>query len=132
MTATTEERTEDGMLFTGTETVSATIAEYGARLDAVRERYDAYHPDVASRRYVADSYHDAARNVRSASGWLAGDNDRSYAGPHPSFGSSLLDFQVHYATDALRSALHFLLWAEHYAGLRDEDSVRAADPWNRH
>jgi len=119
------------MLFTGEETVNTTIADYKARLAAVRERYDAYHPEMASRRYVADNYHDAARNVRSASGWLAGDNDRSYAGPHPSFGSSLLDFQVHYATDALKSALHYLLWAEHYAGLRDEASVRASDPWKR-
>lgn len=122
--------TTDGMLFTGEEAVNATIAEYKARLTLVKERYDAYHADC-QRRATADGYHDAARNVRSASCWLAGDNDRSYAGPHPSFGSSLLDFQVHYATDALRSALHFLLWAEHYAGLRDVESVRAGDPWNQ-
>lgn len=127
----TAENTTDGMLFTGEETVNATIADYETRLTAVRERYDAYHPDMHSRRYVADSYHDAARNVRSAKSWLAGDNDRSYAGPHPSFGTSLLDFRVHYATDALKSALHYLLWGEHYAGLRDQESVRAADPWNQ-
>jgi hypothetical protein len=119
------------MLFTGEETVNATIAEYETRLAAVRERYDTYHPEMESRRLVADLYHDAARNVRGAKGWLAGDNDRTYAGPHPSFGSSLLDFQVHYATDALKSALHFLLWAERYAGMRDAKSASAEDPWNR-
>jgi hypothetical protein len=117
------------MLFTGEETVNATAAEYKARLALVKARYDAYHDDC-QRRATADNYHDAARNVRNAACWLAGDNDRTYAGPHPSFGTTLDDFRVHYATDALRSALHFLLWAEYYAGLRSDDSVRAADPWN--
>lgn len=128
---TTTAETTDGMLFTGEETVNTTIADYETRLAAVRERYDAYHPDMESRRYVADCYHDAARNLRSAKGWLAGDNDRTYAGPHPSFGTTLHDFRVHYATSALASALHFLLWAERYAGLRDAESARTADPWNQ-
>jgi hypothetical protein len=118
------------MLFTGTETVNATIDEYKARLTLVKERYDAYHADC-QRRAAGDNYHDAARNLRNAACWLAGDFDRTYAGPHPSFGTTLQDFRVHYANDALRSALHYLLWAEHYAGLRDEESVRADDPWNR-
>jgi len=121
--------TTDTQLFTSEQHVQATIDEYAARLAVVRERYDAYHPDMVSRRWVADSYHDAARGVRSAKGWLAGDNDRTYAGPHPSFGVTLEDFRVHYADDALRGALHYLVWAEHYAGLITQDEARAADPW---
>jgi hypothetical protein len=118
------------MLFTGEETVNDTIAEYKARLTLVKARYDAYHADC-QRRATGDCYHDVARNLRNAAAWLAGDNDRTYAGPHPSFGTTLNDFRVHYADSALKSALHYLLWAEHYAGLRDVDSVRAGDPWNQ-
>ena len=120
----------DNALFSGADVVNETLATLEARLKVVRERYDAYHPDMASRRYVADEYHDAARCIRGAKGWLAGDNDRSYAGPHPSFGTTLEDFRVHYANDSARTALHHLVWAEHYAGLRDRESARSLDPWN--
>jgi hypothetical protein len=119
-------------LFSGADVVTEAITAYEARLSAVRERYDAYHEDMVSRRYVADEYHDAARCIRGAKGWLAGDNDRSYAGAHPSFGSTLEDFRVHYADDSARTALHHLVWAEHYAGLRDRESARSDDPWNKH
>jgi len=119
------------MLFTGEETVNTTIADYEARMAVVKQRYTDYHPDVTSRRYVADSYSDAARSLRAAKSWLAGEYDRSYAGPHPSFGTTLQDFRVHYANDSLRGALHYLLDAEHYAGLIDRDAARAADPWKR-
>ena len=121
--------TTEAQLFTSEEQITATIGEYEARLAVVRERYDAYHPDMHSRRYVADSCHDAARCVRQAKCWLAGDNDRTYAGPHPSFGVTLEDFRVHYADNALQSALHYLAWGEHYAGLATQDAARAADPW---
>jgi hypothetical protein len=65
----------------------------------------------------------------AASPWLAGYYDQTYAGPHPSFGATVEDFRIHYADDALRMALHHLVWAEHYAGLRDRDSARSADPF---
>jgi hypothetical protein len=127
---TTAEQTADGMLFTGEETVNATIAEYKVRMSAVKQRVDEYHADC-QRRYATDEYHAAADRLRGAQGWLAGDYDTSYAGPHPSFGVTLLDFRVHYAADSLRAALHSLVWAEHYAGLTDRDAARAADPWNQ-
>lgn len=120
----------DTALFTGEEHVTATLDEYKARLAAVRERYDAYHPDMYSRRSVADEYHLVADRLRGAAGFLAGDYDRTYAGPHPSFGTSLQDFRVHYADDSLRAALHSLVWAEHYAGLITRDEARSSDPWN--
>lgn len=117
-------------LFTGEEHVTATMDEYKQRLTAVRERYDAYHPDMHSRRSVADEYHQVADRLRGAAAFLAGDYDGTYAGPHPSFGSSLQDFRVHYADDSLRAALHSLVWAEHYAGLTDRETARSSDPWN--
>ena len=119
----------DTMLFTGEETVNATIDEYKQRMSVVKARIDAYNADCM-RRYATDEYHDAAARLRGAAGFLAGDYDGTYAGPHPSFGSSLLDFRVHYANDSLRAALHSLLWAECYAGLRDRDATREIDPWN--
>jgi len=121
----------DTALFTSEEHITATIAEYEARMAVVKQRYADYHPDVTSRRYVADSYGDAARNLRAAKSWLAGEFDRTYAGPHPSFGTTLQDFRDHYADDSLRGMLHYLLDAEHYAGLIDRDAASAADPWKR-
>jgi hypothetical protein len=117
------------MLFTGEETVTGLIAEYEGRLHAVRERIDAYHPDC-SRRYATDEYHVTCDRIRGARNFLSGEYDSTYAGPHASFGSTLLDFRVHYALDSLRAALHDLLWAEHYAGLRSRESARELDPWN--
>lgn len=118
------------MLFTGEETVNATIAGFKARLAAVRERIDTYHADC-QRRFATDEYHQTCDRLRGAAGFLAGDYDGTYAGPHPSFGTTLHDFRVHYANDSLRAALHDLVWAEHYAGLRDRESARAEDPWNQ-
>lgn len=125
MTATTE-----AALFDGADHVTSVAEEYKTRLTAVKDRIDAYHADCM-RRYATDEYHAAAARLRCAAGWLAGDYDVSYAGPHPSFGSTLEDFRVHYANDSLRSALHNIVWAEHYAGLRDRDSANAEDPWRR-
>ena len=124
MTATTE-----AMLFDGAGHVASIAEEYKSRLAAVKARIDAYNADCM-RRYATDEYHAAAARLRGAAQFLAGDYDGTYAGPHPSFGSSLEDFRVHYANDSLRAALHSLIWAEHYAGLRDRDSARAFDPWN--
>lgn len=126
---TTAEAMTDGMLFTGAETIEATIAAYEARLAAVRERYDAYHPDMHSRRYVADEYRSTSDRIRGARSFLAGEYDRTYCSGL-GFGT-LQDWQVHYADDALRTALHHLVWAEHYAGLRDRESARAEDPWSK-
>lgn len=116
-------------LFTAEEHITAVAEQYKARLALVKERYDAYHQDC-QRRAAGDLYHDVARNLRAAQSWLAGDYDGTYAGPHPSFGTTLQDFRDHYADSSLRSALHHLVWAEHYAGLIDRESARAADPWN--
>ena len=125
MTATTE-----SMLFDGAGHVASIAEEYKTRLTAVKERIDAYNADCM-RRYATDEYHAAAARIRGAAQWLAGDYDVSYAGPHPSFGSSLEDFRVHYANDSLRAALHSLVWAEHYAGLYDRETAISADPWRR-
>ena len=124
MTATTET-----MLFDGADHVAEVAEEYKTRLTAVKARIDAYECD-GGRRYATDEYHAAAQRLRGAAGWLAGDYDVSYAGPHPSFGSTLQDFRVHYANDSLRTALHHIVWAESYAGLRDRESAISADPWN--
>jgi hypothetical protein len=118
-------------LFTAEQHITSTIAQYEQRMAVVKERYAGYHPDVTSRRYVADSYGDAARSLRAAQSWLAGEYDRTYAGPHPSFGTTLQDFRDHYADSSLQSALHYLLDAEYHAGLIDRDTARAADPWTR-
>ena len=125
MTATT-----DTMLFDGADHVAGIAGEYKTRLTAVKARIDAYHADCM-RRYATDEYHAAAARIRGAAQWLAGEYDGTYAGPHPSFGSTLQDFRVHYANDSLRAALHSLVWAEHHAGLRDRESANAADPWRR-
>jgi len=122
----------DTALFTGTEHLTDVIDQYKARLTLIKARYDAYHPEMQSRRYVSDGYHDVARSLRAAQAWLAGEYDRSYAGPHPSFGATLQDFRDHYAASSLEGALHHLAWTEHYAGFTSREEARAADPWNRH
>ena len=120
----------DTALFTGPEMVEATIGEYEARLARVRERYDAYHPEMASRRYVADEYRDTQARITGTRKFLAGDYDATYCS---GLGFATVgEWRVHYADDTLRAALHHLLWAEHYAGLRDRESTRELDPWNRH
>ena len=119
------------MLFTGEETVNATIAEYETRLAAVQQAIAERHQHL-QLRCATDEYQQTRDRIRGARNFLAGEYDRTYAGPHPSFGSSLLDFRVHYANDSLRAALHDLVWAEHYAGLRDRDATRELDPWNHH
>jgi hypothetical protein len=106
------------------DALNGTIGEYKTRLATVLERIGSYHPDCA-RRAATDTYHDAARQVKAAQSWLAGDYDRTWAGQH----GSIEAFRAHYAEDSLRGALHHLLWAEHHAGLRDKESARAADPW---
>jgi hypothetical protein len=118
-------------LFSGEDVVNGTIAAYEARMAAVRERYDAYHPDC-TRRYVADEYRNVSDRIRGARAFLAGEYDRTYPGDssHVSFGG-LNGWRVHYADDAVRTALHHLVWAEHYAGLRDRESARSEDPFTR-
>jgi hypothetical protein len=112
------------------KTIQATAAGYDARLRIVQDRIDTYHPHC-QRRYTNDARRDTARCLDSVGAWLAGDNDRSYADPHPSFGKTLEDFRAHYAEDSLRDALHYLVWAEYYVGLRDRDSAVAADPFSQ-
>jgi hypothetical protein len=118
----------DTALFTGEELVNATISEYKQRLSVVKQRYDEYHPDMASRRYVADEYHATADRLRGAAGFLAGDYDGTYCSGLPGI-DSLETYRVHYADDSLRAALHSLVWAECYAGLRTRDEAQAADPY---
>ena len=109
--------------------IKVTARGYGDRLREVAARLAAYDTRVTSRRGATDTYHDVARSLRAVTAWLGGDYDRSYAGPHPSFGSSLQDFREHYAGDSLRGALHHLVWCEHYAGIRTAESARSLDPW---
>ncbi len=123
MTATTETSLIDGAAH-----VTSVAEEYEARLGVVRERYQNYHPDV-QRRYAADEWHAARDRIRGARAFLAGDYDRTYCS---GLGyDTLEDWRVHYAADSLRSALHSIVWAEHYAGLYDRETARAADPWTR-
>ena len=122
MTATTETAP-----FHGADLVTSIANEYKARLTAVLERYKAFHPDC-QRRYAADEYHAACDRLRGAAAFLAGDYDGTYCS---GLGyATVEDWRVHYANDSLRSALHSLIWAEHYAGLIDRDAAHAADPWN--
>jgi hypothetical protein len=117
-------------LFTDEEHITTTIADYEARLARVRERYDAYHLDMHSRRYVGDEYRDTQSRIVGTRKFLAGDYDATYCS---GLGFATVEkWRAHYADDTLRAALHHLLWAEHYAGLRDRDSTRAFDPWNSH
>lgn len=120
MTATAE----TGAMFGTDEHVRQVAAEYGTRLDLVLGRIREYHADC-QRRYATDEYHDTARCIRQSAEWLAGDFDRTWAGQ---FGS-LANFRAHYADDALRGALHHLVWAEHYAGLVSRDQAFTLDPW---
>ena len=122
MTATTE-----AMLFDGADHVASIAEEYKARLTVVLERYKAFHPDC-QRRYAADEYHAACDRLRGAAAFLAGEYDRTYCS---GLGyATVEDWRVHYAADSLRSALHSIVWAEHYAGMYDRETARAADPWN--
>jgi hypothetical protein len=100
------------------DSIKATADGYCERLAAVRERLDSYDVRVVSRCDATDGHHDAMRSIRASDAWLAGEYDGSYPGPHPSFGTTLDDFRQHYAADALRDALHHVVWAEHFAGLR--------------
>ena len=124
MTTTTE-----AQLFTSEEHITATIGEYKNRLAAVKAAVDEYD-QICQRRYATDEYHQVAARLRGAAGFLAGDYDTTYPGDysHVSFGG-LYPWRVHYADDSLRAALHSLVWAEHYAGLRTRDEAREADPW---
>jgi hypothetical protein len=115
-------------LFTAEEHITSSIAQYELRLVAVRERYDAYHPEMHCRRYVADEYRDTQARIRGAQKFLAGDYDATYC---TGLGFDTVEaWRAHYADDTLRAALHHLVWAEHYAGLRDREAARSADPWN--
>src|SRR5690348_9617001 len=102
-----EQDMTDTALFTAEEHITSTIAAYEARLAIVLERYDAYHPEMASRRYVADEYHTTCDRIRGARAFLAGDYDGTYPGDysHVSFGG-LQPWREHYADDSLRAALH--------------------------
>jgi hypothetical protein len=117
-------------LFTAEDHITSTIAGYEARMDVVRERYQSYHADV-QRRYVSDEWHQVRNRIVGAQRFLAGEYDGTYPGDssHVSFGG-LHPWRAHYADDALRTALHHLIWAEHYAGLRDREATRELDPWN--
>jgi hypothetical protein len=125
-----EKAMTDTALFTSEEHVNATIGEYKTRLAAVRQAVDEYHQHC-QRRYATDEYHQTAARLRGAAGFLAGDYDGTYPGDysHVSFGG-LGNWRVHYADDSLRAALHHLVWAEHYAGLRTREDARAADPYS--
>ena len=119
----------DTELISGEDQIREVIADYRTRLAKGRERYDAYHPDC-QRRYFSDEHYNVERRMVSATKYITGEYDRTYAGPHPSFGETLADFRLHYADDCLRDALHSLLWAEYYAGTRTRESARELDPFN--
>jgi hypothetical protein len=122
MTATMETALIDGVAH-----VASIAEEYKTRLAAVRERITSYHPDC-QYRYASDEYHQAAHRMRGAAEFLAGDYDRTYCS---GLGyATVEDWRVHYAADALRTALHHIVWAEHYAGLTDRETASSADPWN--
>ena len=59
-----------------------------------------------------------------------GEFDGTYAGPWGPY-SDVQGYREHYADDTLRAALHHLVWAEHFAGLRDRDSAMSLDPWRQ-
>ena len=112
----------------GTEHITQAADEYRARLTLVKARIDAYHCDC-QRSYALDTYDSALRCLGNVASWLSGEFDRTYAGPHPSFGETIEDFRAHYADSALRDARRHVAWATYYAGLCTKDEAIAADPW---
>jgi hypothetical protein len=116
------------MLFTGEETVTALIGEYEARLDTVQQAIAERHQHL-QLRYAMDEQRATQDRIRGARNFLAGEYDRTYCS---GLGyETVQDWRIHYALDSLRTALHDLVWAEHYAGLRDREATRELDPWNQ-
>lgn len=119
---------EPDALFDPADHVRSVIAGYRVRLAAVGAKLATYADDIRNRRGAADSGHAAARKLAGAEKFLSGEYDGTYAGPHPSFGVTLADYRVHYADDCLRTALHYLAWAEYDAGLITRAAAVAAGP----
>lgn len=119
----------DTMLFTGEETVTEIIARYEARLAVIQQAIAERHQHL-QLRYATDESRQVRDRIRGARNFLAGEYDRTYCS---GLGyATVQDWRIHYALDSLRTALHSLVWAEHYAGLRDRDATRELDPWNNH
>lgn len=105
--------------------IQATAQRYADRLDAVRARIEDFTQECA-RRHATDAFHDTSSALRDIARWIAGDFDQSYA----SFlHGTREEFRAKYAASNLDRALHYLAWAEHYAGLRSLESARDLDPW---
>jgi hypothetical protein len=119
----------DTALFTGEEHITSTIAQYEARLAEVSQAIAERHQHL-QLRYATDERRQVEDRIRGARNFLAGEYDLTYPGDysHVSFGG-LRPWREHYADDALRAALHSLVWAEHYAGLVDREAAHAADPY---
>lgn len=118
----TEAATNSPGLLTGTAN------GYRNRLASVQERIDAYHPDC-QRRAATDACQAGGYCLGNVHSWITGDYDGSYAGPIAGLYDSEEGFRLYYAGDSLTGALHYLVWAEYYAGLTDRDSANSADPW---
>ena len=117
-------------LFAGRELVERTAAQYEARLTLVRARLDARHAEVVNWRAGMEESDQLKRRIAGARNFLSGEYDRTYAGPWGPY-TDLQGYREHYADDALGAALHHLLWAEHFAGMRTRESARELDPFNR-
>ena len=116
-------------LFAGSELVERRAASYEARLALVQARIGAYHDEMVNRRAAMDEADQLKRRIAGARNFLSGEYDRTYAGPWGPY-TDIQGYREHYADDALGAALHHLLWAEHFAGMRTRESARELDPFN--
>jgi hypothetical protein len=110
------------------ELIAGQAADIRARLDAVRARLDEHAPGIRSRRGAADRCRAVALLAAAADRLLGSGQGAARPGPPGADGlpQGLWD---DCAADSLRDALHYLVWAEHDAGLRTEESARSLDPF---
>lgn len=113
------------------ELIRKQAARLEERLTAPAALLAARDPGIWHQRALSESLGQAARWIRAARRYLDGDYDGIYPGPHEPLYTTLQGFREHYAADSLRDALHHLVWAERYAGTRDEESARTADPYRQ-
>jgi hypothetical protein len=112
-----------------TGTMAEALHDLNHRLVACQEAYDTY-ADGCSRRSTSDAMYEVRRNLAAVDRWLSGQNDE----PIVFFAKAATQegrdtYRIHYAADALVAAIHHILGAEYYAGLRTLEEVDPEDPW---
>jgi hypothetical protein len=112
-----------------TATMAEAIADIHARALACKERYDAFDQGVNRRAYT-DTMYEVRRNLDAVTRWLDGTNDQPVVFFRKAQTQEGRDaYRIHYAAESLVGALHHMLSAEYYCGLRTAQEVEAEDPW---